>query len=449
MSGIRPRASLGYTGGGSVVDTSSPFAYAGAGGTPTGRRASSMYLAQSPVPREPMTSEQSIVIRQLRQQRQQQQQQERQRQRPRYYQPLSQQQDEYGLASPASTAGVRRNSQMQMALVRDSDDGSRSLRQPRTTPAESVLAIVRQGSLGGPDAGRRVASAVAQGPPANTARRNSFYNLPDIASLSGSVPAAGDAAPLPDHVRTMRRPSSGPAAQALTSPRRGPTTLTAAAMWPSSPAAPATSVAAGVGPNDLAHHLTHNERVPPHLLHQYTYMVSPAYERFVEQLCAEAMDAIERHAATPAPGLPLIVFDVDDTLVRSPKYAQQQYAAQLMAVGKRMPPNHLPPLGPVVELYKWARKRGIRTAIITGRPETTEPVTVANLQWLGINGWDHAFFRPTNYNGSAKPYKGGARSLLAAAGYRIVGNVGDQQSDLDGPHSGIAVKLPNPLYQIT
>jgi len=40
------------------------------------------------------------------------------------------------------------------------------------------------------------------------------------------------------------------------------------------------------------------------------------------------------------------------------------------------------------------------------------------------------------------------RGKIAAQGYTIIVNVGDQQSDLDGGYAERAYKLPNPFYYL-
>ena len=44
-------------------------------------------------------------------------------------------------------------------------------------------------------------------------------------------------------------------------------------------------------------------------------------------------------------------------------------------------------------------------------------------------------------------FKSAKRVELIELGYEIIGTVGDQWSDLEGPHHGIQVKIPNYLYQ--
>lgn len=55
---------------------------------------------------------------------------------------------------------------------------------------------------------------------------------------------------------------------------------------------------------------------------------------------------------------------------------------------------------------------------------------------------------PTD-TGSAVEYKSEKRTKLVAEGYRIVGNVGDQWSDILGADKGERTfKLPDPMYYI-
>jgi hypothetical protein len=60
----------------------------------------------------------------------------------------------------------------------------------------------------------------------------------------------------------------------------------------------------------------------------------------------------------------------------------------------------------------------------------------------------HAGCRGTGYRGQTSvAFKSAVRRQLAAEGYRLRGNVGDQWSDLQGGCVGDRVfKVPNPMY---
>jgi len=52
------------------------------------------------------------------------------------------------------------------------------------------------------------------------------------------------------------------------------------------------------------------------------------------------------------------------------------------------------------------------------------------------------------YEMKSVDFKSAKRVELIEMGYEIIGTVGDQWSDLEGPHHGIQVKIPNYLYKI-
>lgn len=73
--------------------------------------------------------------------------------------------------------------------------------------------------------------------------------------------------------------------------------------------------------------------------------------------------------------------------------------------------------------------------------------TKDNLKALGYTNYAGISFRPNpDPNKSAVPFKSGARREIAAQGYTIIANIGDQQSDLDGGFAERTFKLPNPFY---
>lgn len=59
--------------------------------------------------------------------------------------------------------------------------------------------------------------------------------------------------------------------------------------------------------------------------------------------------------------------------------------------------------------------------------------------------------RDSSYSGkTAVYYKSSERAKLEKQGYRIIGNIGDQWSDLLGTHiANRTFKLPDPMYYIS
>ncbi len=84
---------------------------------------------------------------------------------------------------------------------------------------------------------------------------------------------------------------------------------------------------------------------------------------------------------------------------------------------------------------------------ITGRPEGLRPITVSQLEAGGYRGYRALYLRPADdHDTSLVPYKSSTREAITKSGYRILANVGDQQSDLNGGYARRAYKLPNPMY---
>ena len=104
-----------------------------------------------------------------------------------------------------------------------------------------------------------------------------------------------------------------------------------------------------------------------------------------------------------------------------------------------------------LRLYSEAEKDKVAVFFITGRPEDEREDTAANLKAVGYTQWAGLSLRALDHPRSQTvvDYKSGERRKIAAQGYTILLNVGDQMSDLNGdPQAETSVKLPNPFYYI-
>nr|CAN74377.1 hypothetical protein VITISV_039733 [Vitis vinifera] len=109
-----------------------------------------------------------------------------------------------------------------------------------------------------------------------------------------------------------------------------------------------------------------------------------------------------------------------------------------------------PAIGSSLKLYEVVQSLGFKTFLLTGRSENQRSVTVENLINAGFQNWDKLILRGSNDHGKqATVYKSEKRSEMVKEGYRIVGNSGDQWSDLLGSEMSLrSFKLPNPMYYI-
>jgi 5'-nucleotidase (lipoprotein e(P4) family) len=103
---------------------------------------------------------------------------------------------------------------------------------------------------------------------------------------------------------------------------------------------------------------------------------------------------------------------------------------------------------PTLELFNLARERGVAVFFITGRRERGRAVTEANLRAVGYEGWQALYMKPDDDQGPSSDFKTAKRKEIAAQGYHILLNIGDQRSDLRGGHAEYTVLLPNPFYEI-
>jgi acid phosphatase len=109
-----------------------------------------------------------------------------------------------------------------------------------------------------------------------------------------------------------------------------------------------------------------------------------------------------------------------------------------------------PAISGTLRVFNEARSRGVAVFFITGRGEPQRAATVDNLKAAGYKDWAGLALRgPHPKDESTTTYKSGERRKIVDAGYRIILNIGDQLSDLNGrPQAEYSVKLPNPFYLI-
>jgi HAD superfamily, subfamily IIIB (Acid phosphatase) len=104
-------------------------------------------------------------------------------------------------------------------------------------------------------------------------------------------------------------------------------------------------------------------------------------------------------------------------------------------------------IAPTLALYRNAIAHGVSVFFVTGRPEVIKSVTETNLENVGYDeGWSGLYFKPTEAD--TEQFKSSTREAIKKSGYKIIANVGDQQSDLDGGFAQQDFKLPDPFYYI-
>ncbi|KAL6140799.1 hypothetical protein ACLB2K_059092 [Fragaria x ananassa] len=154
-------------------------------------------------------------------------------------------------------------------------------------------------------------------------------------------------------------------------------------------------------------------------------------------------------------GKNLWVFDIDETsLSNLPYYAHHGFGVELYnstAFNAWVLEGKAPALPESLKLYNKLLALGIKVAFITGRGESQRSVTEINLRYVGYLTWEKLILKNSSYSGNTSVvYKSSERKKLEESGYRIIGNIGDQWSDLLGTNVGDRTfKLPDPMYYIS
>jgi len=177
------------------------------------------------------------------------------------------------------------------------------------------------------------------------------------------------------------------------------------------------------------------------------YHDSGPYQAQVQRVADHAISYIRKRAASGEKNL-AVVLDVDDTALSTwDRLIRDDFARKdTMFIAWAMT-NPAPAIAPVLDIYRQSRALGLRVFFITGRRNALRERTELTLKTAGYTDFDGIYFRPeSDHQKSLAPFKTDARRQITEQGYKIVVNVGDQQSDLAGGYAERAFKVPNPFY---
>jgi len=144
-----------------------------------------------------------------------------------------------------------------------------------------------------------------------------------------------------------------------------------------------------------------------------------------------------------------LVLDIDETTLSNyEEMVKAGFAYDSKAFGAWVDSATAPAIPGTLRLYNEAQRLGVRIFFLTGRTEAQRDATERNLRGQGFDGWQQLILRaPAQATWTALAYKSVARAAIAAEGYQVVLNVGDQWSDLRGkPAAEYSVKYPDPYY---
>jgi predicted secreted acid phosphatase len=189
------------------------------------------------------------------------------------------------------------------------------------------------------------------------------------------------------------------------------------------------------------------------------YYNSGGYLTDLQIATAPAIEWINEEA--PRVNRPAVVFDIDETALSNwEELKANDFGRILDGPCERLPQG---PCGlvawdqraqatiiqPTMDVYRAAKDRGAAIFFITGRDEIQRAATVRNLRGVGYTDYTELIMEPADaHHVSAADFKAPRRQQIGQRGFRIIANIGDQPSDLEGGFSERTYLLPNPFYRI-
>ncbi len=183
------------------------------------------------------------------------------------------------------------------------------------------------------------------------------------------------------------------------------------------------------------------------------YVATGEYGKNVAEVAAQA----NKYLTTRIPrGIPrsvkratklAVVFDIDETTLSNLRHIQANDYGYLPKIWNAwVSEGQATAIYPVQAVYNTAINGQVDVFFITGRTPDSAAATERNLQQVGYEKWTKIYYKPAEFAESTRAFKIDTRRKLAAEGYLIIANIGDQNSDLLGGYAEKTFKLPNPFY---
>ncbi|XP_021765286.1 acid phosphatase 1-like [Chenopodium quinoa] len=150
------------------------------------------------------------------------------------------------------------------------------------------------------------------------------------------------------------------------------------------------------------------------------------------------------------------IFDIDETsLSNLPYYARPEvgfgiYPYNASAFYEWQKEAIAPAIPAVLSFYNKLVRLGVKVVFLSGAQAELREPKERNMKNIGYHTWEKMILKKSSESHmKAVEYKSMHRTKLEKMGYTIIGNMGDQWSDLLGSHPGLRTfKLPDPMYYI-
>ena len=176
------------------------------------------------------------------------------------------------------------------------------------------------------------------------------------------------------------------------------------------------------------------------------------YEHDIDRQADRAIEFLRRRVAHRRSNEKLaVILDIDETTLSN--YIEEtgaDFAYKPAAFNAWVQTAQDTAIPGTLRLYKEAQRLDVTIFFITGRPEAERAATERNLRAQGFDRWNLLVMRPAaSSEQKIGEFKQQTRAEIAAQGYTLALNVGDQWSDLKGkPEAEFSVKYPDPFYFI-
>lgn len=172
--------------------------------------------------------------------------------------------------------------------------------------------------------------------------------------------------------------------------------------------------------------------------------------KFDGELLSIVNDVIEKLKTVKVNDSSAAVFDVDETVLSNFAYTKgigfgytrSTWREWLMKAKAKA-------ILPVKKLYDYLVRRKVHIIFLTGRTAETREATFSNLLNEGYTVFDTLICRlPEEKDMNTERYKTAKRKMLISGGMKIILNIGDQKSDINGGLALLQIKIPNYLYKL-
>jgi len=181
-------------------------------------------------------------------------------------------------------------------------------------------------------------------------------------------------------------------------------------------------------------------------------IVKEYYEsgKFDNEMSEVIKEAKEKFANIKVFENSVVIFDVDETALNNFGLAKQMGFGYVYDLNKKWNAElKAPAIEQTKDFYNYLLKKGFKIIFLTARNSNEYDVTYKNLIQTGYTTFDTLITQgKEDQKLKSQEFKSKVRIELTNKGYEIVGTVGDQWTDLNGPYSGIQIKLPNYLYEV-